>query len=185
MADHANTLLERLVGIVVTGIGRQGLIDYWKLVGDPRASVLQARLDSAIAHGEEIIAPSAGFFGDVDMRDAAALRQMIMRRASNPREPRSNRFALLAALGQAPCTNLRELVFGVTHEVRAVFDSQRVSLVRFPSDSATLELMLRQTDANFSGVFTRSATGRAARIIGALLGNDRVPVCVEIMRNTR
>ena len=184
MNDQANTLIEQLIGIVITGIGRQALIDYYKAIGDPRGAMLQARVDSAVARSEagtRIEAPNS--FSGIDVRDAHALRAAVGQIAADRHESRGLRIEMLGMLGIAPCTNLRELVFGPDPELRALYDRQRAALGRFASDTAVIDMMERSAELlSPRDIDERSRFVRgAATAAGAILRNKRLPGCVTLL----
>ena len=48
LVDNSRNLTDELIGVVIAGTGREGLIDYYKAIGDPRGVALRAKVDSAI-----------------------------------------------------------------------------------------------------------------------------------------
>jgi tRNA A-37 threonylcarbamoyl transferase component Bud32 len=184
LIDEGNTLIEQLIGAVITGIGRAGLIDYYNAIGDPRGAALQARLDSMVATVEEPVPESARLFQNVDAGEVAALRDVIRRTARDPRELRGVRLEMLHVLGMAPCTNLRELVFGPAPDVTETFAYARAKLARFPSDSAVLTLIERQPET-IEMPLSENAKHRwvqsMAKVVGSGLGNRRLAGCVALL----
>jgi hypothetical protein len=185
MVDEGNTLMEQLIGIVITSIARQGLIDFYKAIGDPRGALLQARLDSIVAQVEAAPLPaSSGFAAGLDLRDAAVMRSATMQLASDRGETRSLRLELMHPLALAPCTNLRELVFGFDPDLRALFDHQKASLGRYASDTAVIELIERQAemlDEEEIGFQRNPFIKGSSRAAGAILRNKRLAGCVALL----
>ena len=143
-ATEGNTLIEQLIGIVLTSIARDGLIDLFAATGDPRGAALQRSVDSVVAVQEEAAATQAsggGAFDAMNWSDAMALRSTILSIAGDRNEMRGLRLEMLLMLSLAPCTNARELVFGPGADVRAAFDRGKRTLARFPSDTAMLDLL--------------------------------------------
>jgi hypothetical protein len=185
MIDEGNTVIEQLIGIVITSIARQALIDYYREIGDPRGALLQARMDSVVAQVEAVTQREApSFFSGVDVRDAAAVRTAFGQIAADRNEMRGVRMEMLTQLTIAPCTNLREMIFGFDPELRALLDRQRTVLTRFPSDSALFDLMERGSERlspeMVAGVRNRVKEA-LAHASGAILRNKRLPGCAALL----
>jgi hypothetical protein len=180
LLDDGNTLIEALIGVVIAGISRSQLIEFYTMTGRPEAQVLRARRDSAIALVENAAAsPRAGNF------DVVTARTTITAIALDPTMPRSLRYEMLAGLGMAPCTNVRELIFGAGAGVDTTFARARRQLARYPGDSALINLMQQAPERGVRldtqrGLLARAAIG-ASRLAGRLLGNRRFGGCAELL----
>lgn len=190
LVDEGTTLIEQLIGVVIAGIGRSGLIDYYKSIGDPRGALLQTKLDSAVAAFEtrSDVARSPQLFSDVDARDVGALRAAIRYAAGNTTELRGQRMEMLMLLAMAPCTNLRELVFGPNDEVNESFARARKTLARFASDSAMLDVIFHMPEGLASQPIEAATSNersraivRVARVAGAVLRNPRLVGCSTLL----
>lgn len=184
--DQGNTVFEQLIGSIVVGIGRQSLTDYYHVIGDPRGVRLAALWDSATTAGNSRVVGRVDRVAIVaggDRRDAVSARAEARRVASDSAELRGARLQMLTALSLAPCTNLRELVFGPDDDVRASFALARAKWARFASDTALLDLVYRTVDhiepIAPDGVIPQTAMG-ASVVAGRLLRNRRLPGCAAL-----
>ncbi|MEX2178964.1 MAG: serine/threonine-protein kinase, partial [Gemmatimonadaceae bacterium] len=183
MADEGNTLIEQLIGIVLTGIARDALIDLYAATGDPRGPALRKSVDSVIA-AQDAASDTRGTpaFAGVDGRDVVALRSAMITLAADRNEMRGLRFEMLLMLSVAPCTNARELVFGPEADVRAAFDRAKRTMARFPSDTALLDLMYESPER--VRVLDGRSGPRLAPLIDAVsfaLRNPRLAGCSRIL----
>jgi hypothetical protein len=191
LTDHGNTLIEQLIGIVIAGIGRSGLIEYYKAVGDPRGGLLQAKQDSAVA----LIESRAELkrddeFASMDLRDTGAMRTAMRRLARDTAALRGLRMEMFSLMALAPCTNARELVFGPDADVRESFAQGRKSWARFAADTALLDLIYRTPDILGRAVRPGNEKQKllllAARAGSAVLRNPRLVGCtVGILFNVQ
>lgn len=161
MADNAPTLIEQLIGVVIVGIGRDGLQRFYAIRNDPRGPELAARVDSLTRQSE------AG----VDLPKMRALN-----------------FELAVSASHSPCTNVKELIFGRSDENQALLDSYRAAAARFPSEHAYFDLLERNADEgpftrfgynNNPGLLLRAVYG-ASNIAGKITGNPRLATCAAI-----
>ncbi len=180
MADQGNDLLQQLTGIVISGIGRQAMIDLYKATHDPHAALLQARVDSAVSAGDVRIEDERA-----SITSPTATRAQMERTAADRFEVRGWRASMLIGLGMTPCADAHELVFGPDPDVRAVFDGARRTWARFPSDSALLELMYTGPERLVYVVPPKGPLARLimafARLDGALLRNRRIAGCTAVL----
>ncbi len=181
LSEHAITLIERLIGVVIVGIGRDALIQLYDATGNPAGRRLQAAVDSALrAREAREDASIDNLDAPLGPTTAPAARRRALTVAANPRVHRALRFEMLHVLGLSACTNLRELVFGPDEEVREVFAQARRELVRFSSDSMFLALIeagpLRHANAKAT-----SLIGRASKVAGAVTANPRLAGCMRLM----
>ena len=143
LADQGHWNIEALLGVVVAGIGRRALEQYFALTGSPQVAVLrdataawQARLDSA----------TTGAGTEVERVGGMSPRQLRRLALSLPWDrtlPLGLRFEVVRQASFAPCTDLEEIVFGPAPDVHEVFARARRELARFPSDTALIDLIER------------------------------------------
>jgi hypothetical protein len=168
MIDSRDWLIEALVGIVVVGIGRSHLIEFYTLEGRSEGAQLRAAHDSALAL--------------VDAYTSAAARRTdrwgLIRWVQDDSLPRSFRLEPLSYLMLVPCSNIEELLLGPRADVEEAFEAARADLVRFPSDEALMTLV-RETSERYEGWRSPGLAGRGAKIAGWILGNRRVRGCVD------
>lgn len=181
MSDNAVTLIERLIGVVIVGIGRDALIQLYDITGNPAGRRLQARVDSALrAREAREDADMTLMETPIGQITAPAARRRALTLAGSPQIHRSLRLEMLMVLGWTPCTNLRELIFGADEEVREVFARARRELVRFPSDSLLVALSevgpLRHANAPAKTLFERMS-----KVAGAVTANPRLAGCMRLM----
>jgi len=181
LSEHAITLIERLIGVVIVGIGRDAIIQLYDVTGNPAGKRLQAAVDSALrAREAREDASIDNLDAPLGRMTAPQARRRALAIAANPRVHRALRFEMLHVLGLSACTNLRELVFGPDEVVREVFAQARRELVRFPSDSMFLALVeegpLRHAKARAS-----SPIDRAFQLAGTVTANPRLAGCMRLM----
>jgi hypothetical protein len=181
LGDNAPTIGEQFAGREVAETGMEALERFYIIMHDPRAMVVRA----ARSNGEAI---SAGNFGSLPSRNVAtdeAMRLDLIRRSEDPREARSIRFASLEALSLAPCTNVREMLFGPNADVRDAFERAKHDLARYPSEQAFIDLIQRMPnstalpDNELLPAFRQFLVG-ASTIAGAALHNPRLAGCALI-----
>lgn len=157
MSDNAPSLIEQLIGNVVVGIGRDALLEFYTIRRDARGPMLAARLDSLTKQAD----------ARVDLPGPRAL---------------SFEYAVQPAF--APCSNVKELIFGRSDENQARLDSLRAAVVRYPSEQAYFELLERNAqegpgdfaEDSSPGVLLRVVNG-ASTIASAVTGNPRLRAC--------
>ena len=158
MSDNATTLIEQLIGVVIVNIGREGLEQFFEVTKDPRGAALAARVDSFTALSET-------------QGDDSGVRGLAIERAA------------LTAI--APCTNVRELIFGLSDEHRAQMEATRQRFQRFPSDSALFDMIEAGPErltlpAEGTGWIQRQFVN-ISRTAGRLTGNPRMGGCATAM----
>jgi hypothetical protein len=189
MVDDGNWLIEALIGTVVVGIARADLVRFYALTGNPAGARLQARFDSIRAAQDQALGPDAEG-STVNVNDLRSMRRVVVETTLDRRELRGLRLEmLLNLLGFAPCTNVKELVFGPDADVRNAFDRARRDLARFPSEQSLLDMLYRSAerapsfkDFKDSGVTVGVGPrilGGVADVAGALLRNRRIPTCAR------
>lgn len=164
MSDNASTIIEQLIGVVIVGIGRDGLQQFYTIRKDPRGAQLAARVDSLTKLSE------AG-------GELPPLRSMGFEGATQP--------------ALAPCTNVKELMFGRSDENQARLDSLRTSVARYPSEQAFFDMLEKNVEAGAlegfgetrsPGVLMRAIYG-ASRVAGTVMGNPRLAMCAVIVNS--
>jgi hypothetical protein len=184
--DDGNLLIDALIGAVLVSIARDDLVRLYRATGNPAGDRIQARYDSARAARDD---PDTGAEARVarvqDWTDPWVIRQEFINTVRNPDRVRGLRMEALHVLGVAPCTNVREMVFGPNEDIRATFDYARRTLARFPADSALVDALFTASerapqiyDGMEIGVGPRLLIG-AADVAGKLLGNRRLPGCAR------
>jgi hypothetical protein len=158
MSDNATTLIEQLIGVVIVNIGTSGLEQFFDATKDPRRALLAARIDSFTT-----LAETPG--------DDSGMRGLAIERA--------------ALTTIAPCTNVRELLFGLSAEHRAELAATRQRFQRFPSDSALFDMIETGPErwslpSNGAGWMQRQFVD-ISRVAGRLLGNPRLGGCATAM----
>lgn len=204
LVDNATTSLERLIGISIVGIGRDGLAKYYIATGNPEGPRINARVDSILAArelGREALELDSAARGAA-VRTASSARRQLLALATKESAHRSSRVYSLGLLGMAPCTNVRELMFGPNQDVRAAFEKARKDLARYRSDSAIVDMMEENASRGFPDVVrvqvvadgpNPSASGLrlnrlatrlelgAASFAGAVTHNRRIRGCAELV----
>jgi hypothetical protein len=189
MVDNGNWLVEAFSGTVVVGIARTDLVRFYALTGNPAGARLQARFDSIRAAQDQALGSDAEG-STVNINDLRSMRRVLVETTLDRRELRGLRLEmLLNLLGVAPCTNVKEMVFGPDADVRNAFDRARTDLARFPSEQSLLDMLYRSaerpprfTDFKDSGVIVGVGPrilGGVADVAGALLRNRRITTCAQ------
>lgn len=185
LADEGNMLIEQLIGIVLTSIARDALIDLYAATGDARGPALRRAVDSVIAAQEATAATQASggaTFDASSLNDAVALRSGILRLAADGNEMRGLRIEMLLLLSLAPCTNVREMVFGPGEDVQRAFERAKRTIARFPSDSALLDLIY-ETPERTKGYeeLGKHRLLPLLRASGWALRNERLQGCSQML----
>lgn len=177
MVDDGQTLIEQLIGVVCIGIAREGLVQLYRRLGDPRGALLRAATDSAIA---VYTVGDVDPFMNIDIRNPAATRTAVLTMARDTTRLRGLRWEMLKTLVLAPCTNARELLFGPDQDINDAFGSARKTWARFASDSALLDMTERSLVRMSRRPVGHDWRTRFARWEGALMRNPRVAACPSI-----
>jgi hypothetical protein len=180
LMDDGTWLIESLIGAVIVGVGRDQLMAVYRASGrNAQADAIQAALDSVRARIEERDVETQGLSGPTG---ALAVRGSLIRVVKDTTLIRSLRWEMVSYLRLAPCGNARELVFGPSAELQAALDQAGRDLVRHPGDRELFRFLRGSLDhVSFNGRITGlgpSLAYRAARVMGWLMGNRRVPACV-------
>jgi hypothetical protein len=185
LMDDGDFMIDNLMGSVIVGIAREDLIRFYNVTGNPAGARLRARHDSALAARDaaEAERPTPGD-GIGDFGDLVTVRQSLIQVVRDPLMPRGVRMEMLDPLGAAPCTNAKELVFGLDRDIRETFAFARDSLARFPAERARVDLQAGATDrlgrAEQRGIGSQLLAD-AADLAGALLRNRRLPACARLL----
>ena len=133
----ATTPIESLIGTVVVRTGRDHLLALYEATGRPEAMRIRATYDSVTAR---LAAEDSAVIGRLDMqrgadraRFTAAIRDSTLSRAM--------RFELLHVLSLAPCTNVREAIFGMSPATDAEFQWAAEHLAIHESERALIQMM--------------------------------------------
>ena len=185
LGDDGPFLIEALIGFVITGIGRGGLEAFYRATGrEKELSELTTARDSVDALREALAVETARMSSIFDVRNPREVRRTINALVMDSTALRSLRWELFGNLAFAPCTNVRELVFGPSSEHLDVVARVRESLVRYPSEAALFDLM-EDTPNRMAGPskkFLPNRLYRLGRTVGLLLGNPRLEGCTAVAR---
>jgi hypothetical protein len=160
MNDNAVTLIEQLIGVVIVGIGGEALQSLYTITGDSRGPALA-------------------------MERAAAAQ--IADTATTVPSMRGLQIDNAVALTFAPCTNVRELLGGMSAAHQAEFAEARKTLARYPSEQQMFDLIERSPlSVAAVDAFVTSRSGSAStltamgRLAGRLTGNPRLGPCTAL-----
>jgi hypothetical protein len=187
LSDESSTLIQTLVGNVVTGTGRAGLLGFYEGAGrTAEAQALRAAYDSVVRVNDALDSAAAA---QPVSRDASALRQSMLAILTDPNRSRGLRWEMVHILSYAPCTNLRELIFGRGRDIRAAVAAVRPQLARTPGEEELFNLVQRSAEHFPRRLLPDRTLAHAAytatAAAGALLGNPRIVGCLgPIIANT-
>ncbi len=178
ISDNSPRLADELTGRSIVAIGMEGLQRFYTITHDPRASAARAALPN-------VQAATTPTIGRAPVSGGSTLEQMrrdLIAQADDPREVRGIRFQSLAWLSMAPCTNVREMLFGPRPDVSEAFERAKRDLARFPSEQSFIDVIQRtsRSTALYDGVMTspiRRFLVGASTISGAVLHNPRITGC--------
>jgi hypothetical protein len=177
LIDNGASAIEGLIGVVIVGIGRDALQQFYELVGRPEAAALRARQDSVTALSRELEQLQQLTPGNVG--DITALRTQMLMLLRDPELMRGYRLEQLIVLSLAPCTNVHELLFGPGEDIQSAFELAERELVRFESDRELLRLIrenpYRWHPFRDNPVF--KLMNGLGRVSGWVFGNERIPAC--------
>lgn len=176
--DGANWT-QLIMGITAVRAGREALLEMWEQLGDSRARDVRLRLDATSAMSDAAPAMTSSLVA-AGSRDVAALRRAMVRMAKDSTQARGLRFDMLHTLAIAPCTNLRELVFGNAPDIEEAFAAARRTLARSVTDSAYIDLV-EQTPERLHRFANLGPTLTVSLIAGRILFNPRVGGCTAII----
>jgi hypothetical protein len=176
LIDNGPAHIEKMIGTVIVGIGRDALQRYYVIQHDPRASMpaLTAPPRASVASGG----------GRSASHSADQVRQRLLARLENPRGPRGDRFEAARALSYSSCTNVRDLILGPRAEVIDAVARASRTLPRYPSERALMELQTRPLVVSTGSISTgplQTLAVSAASVPGALFGNPRLASCTLLL----
>ena len=186
LVDHGATMIDVLIGVVIVGVGRYHLMQFYELTGRSEGAMLRALRDSTAS------VPEAFGLGDeAAAREPKPSRATWLAAIRDRTLPVPIRLELLNVAAMATCTNLRELVFGPGRDIDSAFAEGRRTLARSASDSAMIGVYERQArrrpprGAAWEEGPRKMGAGRllaikGARALGWLLGDPRVAGCAEV-----
>jgi hypothetical protein len=184
---EGTTLIETSMGGVLVARAVPLLLQFYDGTGHADARRLRSTWDSVTRVVDERAAAQEA---QVTVREsAAALRAKAAALTRDTAQLRGVRFETLRLLQAAPCTNLRELVFGPTREVRDATAAARTSWARFPSEHSLLDVIERDLERMGTRRWVgrrppRSAAFRIAlstsRLLARVSGNPRIHGCALI-----
>ena len=121
LVDNGTLLIDQLIGIVIVGIGREALLQFYVLTKNPAAAVLKASLDSidTAATARAVATGTAA---------TARTREQMIALVNDPIMLRGLRFEYLNSLAGLPCTSVRALITGPTQDVTTAFERARKEL---------------------------------------------------------
>lgn len=182
-ADGANSVFDRLIAFVITGIGRDALARFYTITGNPEGARLRAHYDSVSAvfnsRQERVAETTASGTSTTMSLPVARARTVAL--AMDNKTHRSMRMEALQLLSLTRCTNLRELAFGSDNDVRKAFQVAEKELVRFPSDMEYIRLA-RETVERTP---TADAVGIEVSPFMRWIGYPSLSVAEAVTRNPR
>ncbi len=187
ISANANTLIEALIDNVIAAIGRDNLVQPYEATGNPDGARIHARVDSVRTAWEGRATDIDASITDQSGVDPRSVRRALVRIAGTPGMPRAERWEALHMLGISACGNVRELVFGDDEDLRDVFALARRDLVRYPADSAMLEVIHTSVE-RFARAQLPAHPGVVADAIAdfgglsaALMRNPRIAGCARLL----
>jgi len=179
LSDNATMVIEQLIGNVITGIGREGLVQLYAATGDPRgAAIASIAGKAAVAAVPNAVPPLA--IRALGGGDLAADRARLLAIATSPKIDRALRYEALRSLAVSSCTNVRELLTGPNAGVRAAFDQARRDLARYPGEVALIDLIaesLQRPEALVGGLGGELTPSRVLVLAGKAYFNPRLASC--------
>jgi hypothetical protein len=182
LVDEGSTLMEDLIGTVLTYIGLAGLEDLYEVTGrDAEVRAIRTAREGARRAGEELgLTRSGNWSAELPANDLAGLRRAIIQITRDTTLIRGFRWEMAASLPHVACSNVRELLFGPSDEIVAAFRAAREQLTRYPSDVQIFDFLWSQYDRGVRAPPTGFVLrfGQAgAELAGALFGNNRLASC--------
>lgn len=187
LIDNGTFLIDQLIGVVIVEIGRDQLAHLYAVTGNPAGKLLPANLITQTAVSGAASAPripaAVTAFDPMPDESVAEIRARLIGRAAAPQVSRATRFETLMELSLAPCTNVRELLFGPKVDVRNAFDRARRELARYPSEAALIDLIQRsappQADQYRRLDWVSQFLYGTATLAGTALNNPRIATCTR------
>jgi hypothetical protein len=183
LIDNAVTLVQELSGIAMVDYGRQGLLDIWEPANDPRGVILREQLSSALAENEDRQNTVRAITDARYRANVVNIRAEAVRAASDSTASMAHRFDALNRVAIAPCTNVRELLFGYDADIKGAFDAVRRD-VKSKVDSAIVDMQYTAVE-RFRHLVTTARGGRglytATALAGAAMLNKRFAGCTSLL----
>ena len=188
LMEHDLTLIGDLFGSIVVGYGLDALEELYSATGrDTDARQLRTARDSVDRISSELEVVEAQASGSRATQYALDVRLGLVNIVQDTTALRGLRWDMLAQLMAAPCTNIRELIFGPDEGLQLLFDYAREDLVRMPSEEALFELLeespqrMRYVIDDVEGGLSSRAFYGIGRVTGTMLGNDRIAGCAALL----
>jgi len=165
-------------GIVVEG--RRGLAQLARLTG--------RQLPALAGLGEAALtAPASADTAAGTYARTGSPRRSTLAAARDTTRSRQSRLWLLGHVAFLPCTNVRELVFGPDEDLLATFDEARLTLSRFPSDTARLDALehfargttIHRAASADQASLSFAVGSWAGRVSARILGVPRISTCFD------
>jgi hypothetical protein len=174
LVDNGATIIEALFGRIAISAGRAGLAQLAAERGDKALAALAVEPkeppQKTYVKGEPL--------PPIDREQALAT-------LIDPSVPRSVRMERHFLAHYLQCNSTRELLFGMSDDMRATLDESRRQLARFPSEDA----MLRRHEAVFESLTSFGARSGGTLLMGAataasaITGNPRIAACAAPVVN--
>jgi serine/threonine-protein kinase len=142
LADEATGSWDAMIGSLVTSIARRGLLSLYES-GPPSTAGIRLRRVT-----DSIIAVSAARTGESDFQRYLGLQRVpdlgraVLNIVTQEGAPRAVRWKYLRLVAYKRCSNVRELLFGLSPNTEAWLSGARATLVRRSSDTALFDLLL-------------------------------------------
>jgi serine/threonine-protein kinase len=179
LVDQGHTLLDVLVGVVMTGIGRNALMTFYDATGRPaEARALRAARDSVLNRMDAV---SSARGESVDVLDIPAVRRQLINEVRDPSSGRGLRWSALQSLMYAQCTDLREVLFGPDRDLRVTVDEARRALVHYPVEAAVFNLVAASAEQYPARLQPNPRAAFVSHLVAwdaAILRNDRISGCL-------
>ena len=175
----SRTMLEALYGVVIVGIGRNGLARVYEATG---------RGQEARALTNTVLEARADFMPQrLNASDPSERLRAMRAKMRDPRTMPAIRWELAEfGLSYQPCGDLHQLLFGADTAHTAAYDEARRTLVKTPTDSMVFDLGARALERPIAlpPALRRPVDGvlnGLARSIDVMLGGRRVEACVSLL----
>lgn len=176
LIDYGTFQIDRLIGAVIVGIGRDALRQYYTVIGDPRAAALVVETERAAS------SPTDGIYSPPAGASYIGRRNFVRGIVWDPATPPAVVFELgLRGLNAATCSSARELVLGPGPETRAAYARVERDVARFPSEREVGRLMYNDVTKGLPSGFIASfenPSSRVAEVLGRIYANPRLPACL-------
>lgn len=178
MMDEHPTLIGNLIGMVITGIGAEGLESLYRVTGETaKADRIRQLLDDA-----EDLMRSPFFIRSGDINPENAVREM-KKIAGNDFYLRGLRWEFLRLIAAgAPFINLNKAVFGVGEDYEEWLDSMHRSLVRYPGEEAMFTMSQYGMVAPAG---TQVKPGFFGRLLTLTFGKSESAASIAMLLSTR